>query len=180
VFLSEIIEELILLAVEKMNLTRWIAINVDMDSHLAMEAALQVKLTYDMITAERLRSAVTGINWHIEVEADTLSPVSEAEKGMKLMQMLNFVSTPQGAALMSRAPKILKRLMSLAGLKNGEDVDAIHEALGVIVQMNMMAQNAGVTVPGISPTAGEPSPNAAPTPPPPNEPAPIPAGVAGA
>ena len=181
VWLSEIIEELILLAIDNMSLTRWVAINVDLDSPMAWEEATKVATTFQQINAEKLRSAATGINWRIEVEADTLSPVSDAEKGMKLMQMLNFISTPQGAALLSQVPSLLKRLMSLAGIKSGEDTDAIKDALAVITQMNQAANMAGIRTPGISPIAGEPAP------PPstvqgPQEmpPLPIPAGVPGA
>ena len=181
-WLGEIIQELILLAVENMNVTKWVAANVDMDSMFATESAAYVAQTFQQINAEKLRSTVTGITWTIEVEADTLSPVSEAERGMKLMQMLNFISNPPAAALMSRAPKILKRLMSLAGIRAGEDIDALQEALAAIVQMNMqMAAATGQGMPGVSPTTGEPA-GPAPAPGVPEAPAqlPIPPGVAGA
>lgn len=181
VFLGEIIEELILLAVDHMSLERWIAMNVDLDSPMAFEEVQQVAQTYQQINAEKLRAAAMGINWSIEVDADSLSPVSQAEQGMKLMQMINFISTPQGSALLSRAPSLLKRMMILAGIKAGEDVDAIKEALMVITQMNEMAMVQGMRTPGVSPSAGEPAPPPTGMAAPPAAPdLPVPAGVRGA
>lgn len=178
-WLASIIEELILLAVDHMSLPRWIAINVDLDSPAALEESMRVAQVYQQIDAERLRDTMAGIQWHIEVEADTLSPVSEAERGTKLMQVVTFISNPPTAALLSQAPNLLKRLLSLGGIKTGEDVDAINEALAAIVRMNMMAMGQGMMTPGISPQAGvEAGPTTAPPAPP--GPSPVPPGAPGA
>jgi len=160
-WLASIIEELIILAVEKMNLAQWIAANVDLDSPMALGAIVEVAQTYQQISSEKLRDATMGIKWHVEVEAESLSPVSQAEQGMKLMQAVKFISDAPIAAIMSKAPGLLKRMMSYGGIKTGEDLDAIKEALGVIVQMNMNAASAGSPMPGASPMAGS-----APNPPP--------------
>jgi hypothetical protein len=177
-WLATIIEELILLAVDHMSLPRWIAINVDLDSPLALEESIRVAKVYEQIDAEKLRDAVAGINWHIEVETDTLSPVAESERGMKLMQVVTFISNPPAAALLSQAPNLLKRLLSLGGIKTGEDVDAIKEALAAVVRMNMLTAGQGVSTPGISPQAGqEAGPVTAPPQPP--GPPPGPPGIVG-
>lgn len=151
-WLAGIIEDLLFLATEHMNLEKWIAVNVDLDSPMAGVAAQEVIQTYEEITAEKLRDAQQGIRWHVEVEAETLSPVAEAERGVKLMQVVNFISNPAAAALLSQAPLLLKRLLSLGGMRVGEDVDAILQALTAVVRMNTMTGNA---LPGISPVAGQ-------------------------
>jgi hypothetical protein len=176
-WLAEIIEEMILCAVDNLNMPKWIAINVDLDSPLAIPAAQEVAQVYAEINAERLRDAVLGIKWHIEIEPDTLSPVAESERGQKLMQVLNFISNPAAAALMVRAPNLLKRLLSLSGIKNGQDIAAIMEGLMAIVQMNMM--QAGPT-PGISPVAGQEAGPVPASPQPPGAPSPISPGISAA
>lgn len=180
-WLASIIQELILLATEYMNLPRWIAINVDMDSPDAQEAAQDVAHTYQQISAEKLREVMTGITWWVEVSVESLSPIADAERGAKIMQMVQFVSPPPVAALLSMAPTLLKQILSLSGLKNGNDIAAVREALAVIVQMNQQAAAAGAPPgPGISPQAkptsplpgpkGGPQPAAAGTPGKPNGP----------
>lgn len=177
-WVASIIEELILLAVDNMNIERWIAINVDMDSMFAEQEAQQVAKTYQQIDAERLRDTVAGINWHIEVDADTLSPVAEAERGMKLMQTVNFISQPPAAALLSQTPTLLKRVLSLGGLRNGGDVQAVLDALNIIVKMNTaMAMQKGAGPVGVTPTAGQ---EAGPVPAAPGPSTPLPQGIAGA
>ena len=157
-WLASIIEEMILLAVEHMNLPRWIAINVDLDSPEAEAAALDVATTYQQIDAERLRAVTLGVRWHVEVETETLSPVAETERGAKLMNMLQFISNPNIAALLSMAPLLLKQIIGQSGIKNGGDIAAIQQALKVIVQMNQAQAAGGTAPPGISPMAKETSP----------------------
>lgn len=186
-WLASVIEELILLAVEHMNLPRWIAINVDLDSPDADLAALDIATTYQQIDAERLRSATLGVRWHVEVETESLSPVAETERGAKLMNMLQFISNPNIAALLSMAPLLLKQIIGQSGVKNGGDVSAIQEALKVIVQMNQAQAANGIQPPGISPMAkptsplpgpkGGPQPAAGGPPPPASIPHPQPPGV---
>lgn len=178
-WLGSIIEELILLAVDFMSMPRWIAINVDLDSLYAEVAAQEVQMVYGQIDAERLRDQVAGIKWHIEVEAASLSPLSEAQRGEKLMQIVTFLSNPATAALMANTPGLLKLLLRLGGVTVGEDVDAVTNALKTIVMMNQMAMMAGKPgPPGVSPQAGsQPGPQlATPGPPQPN---PVPPGMAG-
>lgn len=153
-WLGFIIEDLLLLAIDYMSLEKWVAINVDMDSVMAPQAASIVAQTFQLVTAEKLRYASIGLEWHIEVETDTLTPVAESERGQKLMEVLNFISNPSAAALMTAAPNLLKRIMSLAGIRNGSDVDALLQGLQAIVSMNQMAAAGGASTPGISPTGG--------------------------
>jgi hypothetical protein len=190
-WLAEIIEEMILLAVENMNLVHWIARNVDLDSPMALAGVSEVSEVYEQIQAERLRDATLGINWHVEVDIETLTPVAEAERGQKLMQVLNFMSNPQAAMLLANVPTLLKRVLALAGIKAGEDIDALMDALAFIVQMNMQTVQKGVKPTGTTPAPGEkagpvpaspkapeaPGPEA--PPPSPGGPSPVSAGVAG-
>jgi hypothetical protein len=155
-WLSSIIQEMILLAVDNMNMDRWIAANVDLDSPMALDAIVEVAETYQQINAEKLRDAMIGIKWNVEVEAETLSPVSEAEMGLKMMQVVKYITEPGMAMLLSKAPALLKRMLSLGGIRGGSDVDAIKEALGAVVQMNMeMLQRGAASPPGHTPMPGE-------------------------
>jgi len=179
-WLAEVIQELILTAIDNINLPTIIAMNVDLDSPFAMQDAVMVGQTWQQIDAEKLRDANLGIHWYVDVEPEALSPVSESERGAKLMQVVTFMSNPAVAALLSSAPKLLKMMLRLGGVTVGEDVDAIMQGLQAIVQMNMMAAQKGAGgTPGISPQAGqEAGPVHAVAPPP--EPMPVPQGLAGA
>lgn len=181
-WLASIIEELLLLAIDYMSLEKWIAVNVDLDSPAAFDAAAEVAKTYQMIDAERLRDATLGIKWGVEVEADSLSPVSEAERGMKLMQVVNFIKDPPTAALLSKAPALLKRLLTLANIRNGGDIDAVEQALAAVVAMNQQMMMMTGKGPGVG-SAPMPGSSAGPViapPSPPVAPMPVPPGMPGA
>lgn len=164
-FLSGVIEELIMTALENMNIARLVAMNVDLDSPMALEEAAAVAKTFQMIDAEKLRDASLGISWHIEIDPDNLSPISEAERGQKLLSAIGLITQNQAAVLFSQVPSLLKQVLYSAGIRIGSDVDAVQQALKLIVQMNMMASAAGASPPGMSPPGGsQPGPGSVPPP----------------
>lgn len=164
-WLAEIVEELILLALDHMNLSEWIAVNVDADSPLAMVDALAVAKTYKEINAEVLQGATSGIRWHVEVDVDTLSPQAEEQKLQKVLQIINYLGNPAQAALLANSPQLLSVLLKGMGLRSSSDQAAVKEALGVVVKMHQMSAAQGVGTPGVAPTAGQPGPAPAPQPP---------------
>lgn len=179
-WVAAVIQELIELSIDYQTLPRWIAVNVDLDSPYAFQEAAAVAQTYQEIKGEQIRDAAVGIQWYVHVDIESLSPVSDEVMGQKLMQMIGFLSNPASAALVMNVPSLLKRMLALAGLRDGQDVDTIQQALQFIVQMNMAAASRGVGTPGISPQAGEPTAaRTTPSGPPPPQPTPQLSTVAG-
>jgi hypothetical protein len=173
-FLGEVAEELLALAIDHLNLPRWIQLNVDRESPMAMFEAQKVAVAWKSITAEQLEAAANGIRWHVAVDVESLSPVAEQEQLAKFLQMLNFLGNENQAILLKSAPVLLDRLLTLMGMKAAKDQDAIRQALDVVVMMAQQRAAAGAgQPPGVSPMGGTPSPRPAgppgpvqPTPPP--------------
>lgn len=180
-WLASIIEELILLAKDKMVLSRWIAINVDRESPMALLEAMQVAKTYREIKAEDLELAAAGLSWHVTVDVESISPVAEQEQLQRILQILNFIGNPTQALLLSRVPVLLDRLLDLAGFKGGRDRDAILAALQAVVAFaQATTQPGGGGLPGLSPMPGAPAPKASvPSTPGPQAPGPQPPGPSG-
>lgn len=168
-WLAEVVEELILLALDHMNIGQWIAINVDPDSPLANVEALKVAQTFQEINAEVLQSATSGIRWHVEVDVDTLSPQAEEQKLQKVLQIINYLGNPAQAALLANSPQLLSVLLNGMGLRSSSDQSAVREALGVVIKMHQMSAAQGVGTPGVAPVAGQPG-VAGPPPQPPGAP----------
>lgn len=163
-WLGTIIEELILLAIDHLNLPKWIAINVDPDSPAAAAEAVRVAQTYKEITADALREAAAGIRWHVAVDVDSLSPQAEEQKLQRVLQIINQLGNPAQAALLANAPQLLAVMLNGMGLRSSADQGAVKEALAVVVRMHQMAAQRGVSTPGVAPTAGQPSAAPAPVP----------------
>ena len=133
-WLATVIHELLDLALDHMLLERWIEINVDPDSPFATEEASVVATRYQQISAQRLQKATRGIRWAVQVDVETLSPVSEEQKLTRWMQALTMITNPQIGPLLAMAPSILKRTLELSGIKSGRDADAIREGLNLMLQ----------------------------------------------
>ncbi len=143
-WLAAIIQELVCLAIEKMSLDHWIAINVDPDSAFAPQAAVQVATQFQQLTADKLASAAKGIRWVVQVDVESLSPVAEEQQLGRWMQALSLLLNPGMARLMALAPPILKRTLDLNGIKSGRDQDAIGQALTAMAQLEMQMQQAQI------------------------------------
>jgi hypothetical protein len=158
-WLAAIIQELIYLSIDHMNIDRWIAVNVDLDSPMAPQEAQAVATTYEQISAEKLRGATDGIRWKVHVDVESLSPVSEDQKRAVWMQMLTMLSTPNFARLFSLSPQLLKITLNLNGLKNGREQDAIFDGLQKLVMLEMkMAQMNAAGTKGVASQPGQPGP----------------------
>lgn len=185
-WLASIIEELIALAIDHLILPRWIAINVDPDSPMAVAEAAKVAQVYRLIKAEDLEAAAAGVTWHVTVDVESISPVAEQDRLNRLLQTLNFIGNPAQAVILSQSPMLLETLLKLAlGPQAGRDRDAVLQGLAAVVQMQAATAAAGAGQPrGVSPMAGLPSPAASvqatppPGPPgaPPGPPGPVPVG----
>lgn len=187
-WLGTIIEELLLLAIDNMNIDQWIATNVAPDSVYSMQLAQQVGDAFKRINTEVLSDASRGVSWSVQIDLESLSPVSEEEKFQKWMQGLTMFSNPILARLFSVSQPILKRTLDLLGVKSANDQQLISDAMTKIVQMEQqLAAQGQNAAPGMSPQPGSGAPGAprpgAPSGPPQGAPAappaPKPAGPGG-
>ena len=170
-WLGQIIRELVLLAIDKMTLPRWIQINSDQYSPEFMQDAQVIAGLHREITLQNLQDAHDDLRWDITVDVESLSPVSEQEKQAQWMQMLAMISNPAVAPLLAMSEELLKRTLDLNGIKNAKDQGAIRSALQQQAQMQMQMAQAQAAPPGGAPMPSgpggpPPGPGAAvPTPP---------------
>jgi hypothetical protein len=168
-WLSDIIKELISLATENMSINRWIAINVVPQSQFSMQIAQEVQARYARINADLLSDASQGINWEVQIDLESLSPVSEEEKFQKLMQGLTLFANPALGRLFSVSPELLQFTLSCMGIKSARTQQLILGAVQQVVMMEqqlaMAGQNASQGVPSqpgatapAGPKAGGPQP----------------------
>ena len=156
-WLGEIARELMLLAIDKMTLPRWITLNVDPFSPVAGPEAMSVAMQYQQITLQNLQDADDDLRWDVSVDIESLSPVSEQEKQAQWMQMLVVLGNPAIAPLLALSPELLKRTLDLNGIKSAKDQAAIGQALAAQAQMQVaMAQAQGGGA-GVAPMPGAPA-----------------------
>ena len=156
-WLGQIIRELVLLAVDKMTLPRWIQINSDQYSPEFMQDAQVIAGLHREITLQNLQDAHDDLRWDVTVDVESLSPVSEQEKQAQWMQMLAMISNPAVAPLLAMSEPLLKRTLDLNGIKNAKDQGAIRQALMQKAQMEMqMAQQQAGGPPGGPPMPSGP------------------------
>lgn len=157
-WLGEIIRELVLLAIDKMTLPRWIQINSDQYSPEFMQDAQVIAGLHREITLQNLQDANDDLRWDVSVDVESLSPVSEQEKQAQWMQALNLISNPAVAPLLAMSEPLLKRTLDLNGIKNAKDQGAIRSALMAKAQTEMrMAQAQQGGPPGVAPMPGVPT-----------------------
>jgi len=156
-WLGQIIREMVLLAIDKMTLPRWIQINSDQNSPEFMADAMNIAQMHKEITLQNLQDAHDDLRWDITVDVESLSPVSEQEKQAQWMQALNLISNPAVAPLLAMSPELLKRTLDLNGIKNAKDQAAISGALMQKAQMEMQMMQAQAAPPGVAPMPGVPT-----------------------
>jgi len=151
-WLSEIVKELVSLAIERMNLDRWVAINVPADSLYAQQISMDISQKFEKINANILANASAGVRWDVIIDIESLSPVSEEEKFQKLMGGLQTISAPPLARLFSVSPPLLKMFLDGLGIKSAKDQEIISGSMQRVVQMEMQlaaqSQNSSTGVSG--------------------------------
>lgn len=174
-WLAQIIKELLILAIENMNINKWIQANVAPDSPMFPQVAMDIAQQFQMINADILSEESTGIRWDVMVDVENLSPVSEEEKLQKWMQGLGFITNPMSAQLFAAAPPILERTLDLMGMKSSKDKELIASGLQAFAQMmQQQTAQAGASPqgPGQSPQPGGNQPGTPQPGPPPGGPQP--------
>lgn len=169
-WLGQIIREIVLIAIDKMTLPKWITINSDQYSPAFQQDAMIIAGMHQQITMQNLQDAHDDLRWDVTVDVESLSPVSEQEKQAQWMQALSLISNPAVAPLLAMSPELLKRTLDLNGIKNAKDQAAISGALEKKAQLEMqMMQAQQQGPPGVTSMPGAPGPTgpgpAAPQPP---------------
>lgn len=158
-WLADIIREMVMLAIDKMTLDKWISINSDPYSPAFQQDAQNIAMQWQQITQQSLEEATEGLRWDVTVDVESMSPVSEQEKQAQWMQALNLISNPAVAPLLALSPELLKRTLDLNGIKNGKDQAAIGQALQAKAQMEMQMAQMQAAPPGVAPMPGAPGPS---------------------
>lgn len=157
-FLAEVSKELLMSAIDNMILDQWVGINVEPDALYADIASQQVQQQYRQITSQKLRQASQGIEWDLDVDVESLSPVSEEEKFQKWMQGLSFIGNPGMAMVFAASPDLLKHTLTLMGMKSSKEQEMIVQGLAAVAQQQQAAQQPGQGSPpnprGASPQPG--------------------------
>lgn len=162
-WLGEITEELLMLAIDNMLIDQWVAMNVAPDSPMAPQAAMEVQQQFQMITAQKLQQAASGIEFDLDIDIESLSPVTEEERFQKLMQALSFIANPETMKVFAVAPVLLELVMKYLGIRDAQEVEGIKGALQKLVEIQLQqAQMGAKPGPGVSPQPGGKQPGPGP------------------
>jgi hypothetical protein len=163
-WLSDIVKELLSLAIENMNIDRWVQINTVPEGMFAPQIAQDIQTRFKRINADLLSDTASGVNWDVQIDLESLSPVSEEQKFQKLMQGEMLFANPVLARLYSVCPPLLELTLDAMGIKSGKVKETILGAMQQVVQMEQIlaaqGQNAAPGVP--SQPAAKPAPAAGP------------------
>ncbi len=187
-FLGEIVEEIILLAVDKMSLSKWILKNADPYAAGFPVAAQQISEMWRQITHKDLEKATDGLKWSVVIEPGSMSPVAEHQERMEWNQAIALITNPIMTRLLAISPEIRKKHLTLNGIKSAREQELIGQAMQAMVaierEMTMMGSPGApgmASMPGSPPGGGSPATAGPPGPPggsPEPGPPPSPAGGA--
>jgi hypothetical protein len=154
-WLSSIIGGIIKLAVDKMSLPMWILRNVDPYSPGFLQESANIAESYHQLTLEALKDADSALRWDVNIDVQTLSPLTEETERAQWTQALGLLAAPAMATLLASSPELLKKTLDVFGIRSARDQGMIGAALNRIA---MMAQAAAMAKAGGQP--GMPSPAA--------------------
>lgn len=178
-WLGEICRLMLLTIREKMQLPFWIQMNAGAITNAAQPAdgqdpipaaaaeMLRIAMTYQEITAADLGNGQLDV----KVDVNSLSPVSEEERGLQWTMFWDRVTAnPQFALILSLSEPILRRTLKYHGITSEGDIREIANSLQMMLTMQMAAQAASAGMEGGgAPASGQP----------PGKPAGLPAASAG-
>jgi len=154
-WLASIVQEIIMLAIEKMSLPRWVLLNADRTAAGYSVEAQNIAGMWQEITFADLRDAGDGLDWSVYIEEESMSPVAEEMERDRIMKVMSFAGNQIAVRLMHFSPELRRRVLSLHGVKSARDQELIGQAFAQLVQMEM--QMAAIGGPA---TKGTPSPPA--------------------
>jgi hypothetical protein len=169
-WLSSIIEEMILLAAEKMSLGWWVMVNADPTATGFPDEARNIAGMWKQISHTDLVEATQGIEWHVVIEEESMSPVSEDRERQQWMNTLTFFQDPIISRLMAFSPEMRKRTLRFNGIKSARDQELIGRAFQQLVEFEQRMAALGGPAPKGVPSPPAPSGGGPPAPPGPTGP----------
>jgi hypothetical protein len=152
-FLADIAWLMLKTIKDNMALPFWIKVNVDPQSEGAMEEVMRVVENWQLITSDQLGD----IHYDIDVDIQSLSPVTEQTERTNWTQVLALLTNPALLVLMMTSETILRKTLAMYNIKNEKDIAEIKAAGQQILAMQAaMAQaqsgQGSQTAPGPGPT----------------------------
>lgn len=147
-WLASIIEEMILLAVDRMSQVMWILNNADPEAAGFPMESMRISEMYRSITHQDLREAVDGVRWEVTIESSSMSPVAEQEERENWMQAMSAIRDPITMRLMVASPELRKKTLNLLGVKSARDQELIAQAFAAVLEMERQAAMMGAPTPG--------------------------------
>lgn len=154
-FLASIVEEMILLAAEKMSLTQWILMNADPTAAGFFEEAKNIEEMWREISRDDLNDAMVGVRWRVVIEESSMSPVAEQQDRERWMDTVLMFKDPIITRMMAMSPEFRRRTLWVNGIKSARDQELMGKMFIMMVNMELRMAELGAP-----PTKGTPSPPA--------------------
>jgi hypothetical protein len=190
-WLAAIAKGLLSIAVERATLPAWVLINSDPHSMMLPQDAMDIANTLEQIknpmpqhvanlavllhnaykkpeqkevTPDTLVETFGDGKWDVTADIESLSPVTEAQHGSRILQALNMIASEGVGHLLSLSPELLKTMLNMMGIRNSADQKAIAIALQkkmmqeqmMAMMEQMMAGGGSAAAPaGVAPMPGE-------------------------
>lgn len=165
-FVSVIATRMLQLIADTASLDFWIRTNVDKTSQGAQKETEEIQMAWRIMKANDLSLAET-LNYEVTVDMDSLSPQTEAETRQAWDSALQLMTNPPVALHMLASDVILRKVLSLRGIKAEREIQEIKRAM-MKVQTFMLQQQAlgqaGILPILDSSDSGKPSPTGMPRP----------------
>lgn len=159
-WLGSIIRSLLLLAIDRMSLPMWVLRNADPQATGFMVEAQKISQMYREITYSDLEEVDRVLRWDVNVDVESLSPMTEDTRRAQWQQVIATLSNPAIAMLLSKSPELTELTLTYFGIRSMRDRQAIFQALGIVSQQAMMGAAPGN--PNPQPAPGNPGPTPAP------------------
>lgn len=168
-WLASIVEEAILLSVEKMPPAMWVLKNADQSAAGFPLEAQRINDMWQIITKEQAQDATYNCHWEVTIEPASMSPVAEQEERERWLQTSSLLANPIMTRMMAFSPLYRKRTLTLEGIKSARDQELFGQLFQQMIEFEMrMAQMGQPPAKGVASQPGGPtgmgSPNASPSP----------------
>ncbi len=157
-WLSELGRIMLLTLVDKMALPFWIQRNVDPDSPLAIEEAVEIATLWQSIEGDELGD----IDNDISVEISSLSPVAQQQEREDFFAFLTVLTNPTLGAVIAMSPYLLRKTAGMFNIHNERDLVEISKAMTMAALMTAGAGGeaslpgkGGAAAPGATPSMEE-------------------------
>jgi hypothetical protein len=145
-FVSDIVRLLLLTLREDMQLKFWIQVNTDPNGPLAAIEADRITQLYKELSYKDLGS----FDFDVEVDVESMTPVNDDLKRNQWTQVLGLLGNPQVMIACAASQALLKRTLSLYGIRSAEEVKEIQDALRAVLIITVPQAAQALWGPGIT------------------------------